>query len=122
MILVDTSLWVHQMQRKGDPLHRKRVETLLLAGEAAWCPMVRLELWAGIGNDRERDMMRDYERILPEFPIDDDAWRLACDLGARCRRAGLAIPSSDLLIMACARRHGVPLEHADEHFRLIETV
>jgi predicted nucleic acid-binding protein len=27
-----------------------------------------------------------------------------------------AIPASDILICACARHHGVAIEHADAHF------
>ena len=58
MKLVDTSAWIHQMRSKGDPLVRARVEELLQAGEAAWCAMVRLEVWAGVGDERERRALR----------------------------------------------------------------
>jgi predicted nucleic acid-binding protein len=34
----------------------------------------------------------------------------------RARRSGKTIPATDILIAACARRHGVELEHADQHF------
>ncbi|HMP76156.1 MAG TPA: PIN domain-containing protein [Kiritimatiellia bacterium] len=119
MILIDTSLWVHQMRRKGDPAKRQRVENLLLSGEAAWCPMIRLELWAGVGNDRERAILKEYEQVIPEFSIDDEVWQEACELAERCRRAGKTAPATDLLIAACARRHKVALEHADRHFDLL---
>ena len=46
------------MRPTGDPVVRARVEALLRAGEAAWCAMVRLEIWAGIGDERERRALR----------------------------------------------------------------
>ena len=122
MTLVDTSAWIHQMRPKGDAAVRARVEALLQAGEAAWCPMVRLEIWAGIGNERERRLLRDYEAVLPELPIDADIWLAAHDLASRARRTGKTIPASDVLIFACARHHGVALEHADGHFDMLEGI
>jgi len=68
--LIDTSSWIHQMREQGDPVVRARVEALLRAGEAAWCAMVRLEIWAGIGDERERQALRAYEAVIPELPID----------------------------------------------------
>jgi hypothetical protein len=43
-VLVDSSLWVHQLRKSGAPAHRDRVNALLENGEAAWCPAIRLEL------------------------------------------------------------------------------
>ena len=119
MKLVDTSAWIHQMRPKGDAAVRTRVEALLRAGEAAWCPMIRLEIWAGIGDERERQLLREYQSVLPELPIDADIWRASYDLAGRARRAGKTIPASDVLIFACARHHGVGLEHADAHFDML---
>ena len=119
MKLVDTSAWIHQMRAKGDPAVRARVEALLRAGEAAWCAMVRLEIWAGVGNEREWRILREYEAVVPDLPIDEAAWQAACDLGSRARRAGKTIPASDILICACARQHGVAIEHADAHFDML---
>lgn len=42
--LIDTSSWIEQPRSGGDRVVRERVESLLLSGEAAWCPVVRLEL------------------------------------------------------------------------------
>jgi len=122
MKLVDTSSWVHQIRRRGDPLVRARVEQLLRAGEAAWCPVVRLELWAGVGSDADRELLRAYRQRLPELPLTDAVWEEACDLADRCRRAGKTAPPHDILIAACARHHGVEIEHDDIHFNLLSQV
>jgi predicted nucleic acid-binding protein len=117
--LVDTSSWIHQMRPKGDPVVRARVEALLRAGEAAWCAMVRLEIWAGIGNARERRALRAYEAVIPDLTIDASVWQAARGLASRARRAGKTIPAPDILICACARQHGVAIEHADAHFDML---
>ena len=104
------------MCEKGDPVVRVRVEELLRAGEAAWCDMVRLEIWAGVGNERERRAVREYEAVVPTLPIDASVWQAARDLASRARGAGKTVPASDILICACARLHGVAIEHADAHF------
>jgi predicted nucleic acid-binding protein len=122
MILIDTSLWTHQMRRNGDVKKRARVETILSTGEAVWCPMVRLELWAGTGNGRERGMLMEYEQIIPELNIDDETWQEACELATRCRKKGKPVPATDILIFACAKRHKVILEHADNHFDILKGI
>ena len=122
MKLVDTSSWIHQMRPQGDAVVRSRVEALLRAGEAAWCAMVRLEIWAGIGNERERRALRQYEAVIPDLPIDAGVWQAAVDLASRTRHAGRTIPAAAILICACARRHGVAIEHADAHFDMLATL
>ncbi len=107
------------MREKGDPVVRARVEALLRAGEAAWCDMVRLEIWAGVGNERERRAVREYEAVVPALPIDAGVWQAARDLASRARGAGKTVPASDILICACARQHGVAIEHADAHFDML---
>ena len=116
MILVDTSSWIHQQRSKGDPVIQRRVEELLLSGLAAWCPVTRLELWTGVRNERERQILRDYEQVIPELPINDEVWEMACGFAERGRAQGKTFPSNDLLIAACAVWHKVELEHSDKHF------
>ena len=107
------------MRPKGDSTVKARVEALLRAGEAAWCGMVRLELWAGIDDDRERHALREYEAVIPELPIDERVWQAAYAAASRSRQAGKTVPASDILVFACARHHGVEIEHADAHFEML---
>lgn len=116
MRLVDSSAWVHCLRRRGDPKIVDRVRRLVERGEAAWCPAIRLELWNGAGDEGDRRILRDFEQTLPELAIDGDVWAAACALASRCRRAGQTAPAVDVLIAACARHHGVEVEHADSHF------
>ncbi len=116
MILVDSSSWIHFLRPNGDPKVRSRVEAALTSGEACWCPLVRLELWNGAAGDRDRKSLRDFEDVLLEIAIDDDVWASAYELARRARSAGVSAPATDILIAACARRHGADLETADSDF------
>ena len=116
MVLVDSSSWIHLLRPDGEPAVRARVQRALEAGEACWCAMVRLELWNGAGGERERKVLREFERVLPDLLIDGEVWDRAHDLAGRARAAGIAVPASDILIAACARRHEAALEHADADF------
>jgi predicted nucleic acid-binding protein len=122
MKLVDTSSWAHQIRRRGNPSVRARVEQLLRTGEAAWCPIVRLELWAGVGNEADRALLREYQKRLPELGISSEVWEKACELADRCRRAGKTAPPHDIAIAACALYHGVEIEHDDAHFDLLTSI
>ena len=120
MILVDSSAWLHLLRPDGDRAVRARVERALQAGEACWCPVVRLELWNGASGDHDKRVLGDFERLLPELPINAQVWDAAYNLARRARAAGMTIPATDLLIAACARHHGAELEHADTDFVNLE--
>lgn len=122
MILVDSSSWIHFLRPNGDPVVRSRVEAALTSGEACWCPLVRLELWNGAAGDRDRKVLRDFEDVLLELAIDDDVWAGAYELARRARSAGVSVPATDILIAACARRHGADLETADSDFERLATL
>lgn len=122
MILVDSSSWIHFLRPTGSPVVRARVEAALMAGKASWCPLVRLELWNGAAGGRDRKILRDFEAVLVELPIDDDVWVGAHDLARRARAAGVSVPATDILIAACARRHAAELETADSDFERLATL
>ena len=82
--------------------------------------MVRLELWSGVGGaDERRDLLR-LDGALPRAPITDEVWQDAARLAARGRAIGKAFPASDILIFACAKRHGLSIEHADHHYEMLK--
>jgi predicted nucleic acid-binding protein len=115
-VLVDSSLWVHQLRKSGDGGKRDRVNALLEGGEAAWCPAVRLELWRGVTNDAERKTLRRYESLLPDYEISAEVWNRSIQLADRARASGVTVPLADLLIFACAKIHRLDVAHDDAHF------
>lgn len=122
MVLVDSSSWIHFLRPDGDSEVRERVIRALNDGEACWCPMVRLELWNGAGGEKERAVLRRFERVLPELPIDAAVWAHALDLARAARAAGVTVPATDLLIAACARHHGAAIETSDADFLALAAV
>ncbi|MDE2793986.1 MAG: PIN domain-containing protein [Gemmatimonadota bacterium] len=116
MILVDTSSWIHFLRPDGHPKVRSRVERALRSGEACWCPLVQLELWNGVQGKRERKVLRDFARVLPELPFDREVWTRAYELATGARERGVTVPATDVLIAACALQHGAGLESADSDF------
>lgn len=115
MRLIDTSSWIDAMRRDGEPEARVRVLALMQSGEAAWCDMVRLELWNGLRGAAERKHMEALEVDVTHLPTTDAVWTKARELARRSRAAGLTVPGADLLIAACAWEHGVAIEHGDAH-------
>ena len=103
----------------GDPAVRARVEAALRTGQACWCPLVQLELWNGARGEHEHKVLCDFTRVLPELLIDDEVWEAAYDLARRTRAQGITVPAVEMIIAACARRHGAALESADSDFDLL---
>ena len=64
---------------------------------------------------------RDLERVLAELPINEDVWLAAYELARRARTGGITLPATDIVIAACARRHGAALETADSDFDALST-
>lgn len=122
VVLVDTSSWIHFLRADGDRVTRDRVSASLEAGTARWCAMVRLELWNGARGEREKKVLREFERLIPELPTTADVWDSAFELARRCRVAGVNVSSTDVLIFACAAHNGAELEHADEDFARVSGV
>ena len=87
MKLVDTSSWVEQLRRGGDETVRERVEALLTTGEAAWCPVVRLELWNRARGDRERKVLRQMEKEITSLEIGAEVCLFDRDISITFRRA-----------------------------------
>ncbi len=120
LVLIDTSAWTHALRRAGDAAVSARVKQLLDDRRAAWCEMVRLELWSGVGGPDERRELLRLDDALPRVPITDEVWQDAAQLASRARAGGLRFPASDLVIFACAKRHGLSVDHADKHFELLQ--
>ena len=117
--LVDTSAWIEVLRRDGDQNIRASMIQATLEKKAAICDMVLLELWAGASGSHERAVIAQMSTDLERLGIDDEVWKRAHALAQVCRAAGVTVPASDMLIAACADRHGVELLEHDAHFGMI---
>lgn len=118
-VLIDTSAWIEALRPSGDPATRAAVESAMRDGHASTCPLVMLELWNGASGTRETAFLHSLEEEVPSLAIDLPVWALARDLARACRARGISVPATDLVIAACATRHGAGLLHRDEHFTRI---
>lgn len=119
MTLIDTSVWVRILRGDAEPALTGEVQTLLRDGDAAWCPLVELELWAGVRDGDERNRLTAFRDVLRSLAIEPATWAAAIDLADRARRRGITVPPSDLVIFTCATQHRAALLHRDRHFELL---
>lgn len=122
MVLVDTSSWIHFLRPQGDKEVRSRVEIILFNGEACWCQLVRLELWNGARGQKEKQVLEEFERVIPDLPVSEEVWQCSVELARNARARGVTVPATDLLIAACARQHGASIEAADPDFDMIAAI
>ena len=54
-------------------------------------------------------------RLSVSLEVDPETWALAAGLSRAALQNGLNCPLADVLIEACARRHGALLMHRDKH-------
>lgn len=115
MVLVDSSVWIEALRRRGRIEVKLAVESLLDVYEAQWCAPVRLEVMGGARRE-ERRRLGSYFSIIPYRRIDDADWERAIMLSWTLRDAGLSIPWLDSLIAATALYDGTRLYALDIHF------
>ena len=120
MTLIDTSSFVHFLRLKGERTVKKRVAGILQGGEAAICEMVAVELWMGIGSREDARDIEELCSLVLSLPTTDHVWSRAKQLAALCRKDGTPVPSSDIVIAACAFVHGASLDYEDQHFSVLE--
>ncbi|MFA6111174.1 MAG: PIN domain-containing protein [Candidatus Latescibacterota bacterium] len=122
LCLIDTSAWVHALRPDGDAHVAALVRNALESGEASWCPIVQLELWNGARGEHEKGVLTSMAKVLPELAIDGTVWSTAWEMAKQARARGITAPATDILVLACSQRHGIPLVHADGHFDLLMAV
>ena len=115
-MLVDTSAWIDALKRDGDREVRAAVRGVMTDGTAVLCDMVRVELWNGARGKAEQNMLRELDKELECVTTSPEVWEAAVELARVCRRKGVTLPATDLLIAACADHHGLGLLPHDRHF------
>lgn len=98
---------------------RSRVGALLETGHAVLSDIVILELWNRTRGENERSKLRRITETLDRVQTTQTAWTTAHSLAAACRKKGVTVPATHLLVAATARVHGLDLLEADRHFRMI---
>ncbi len=119
MVLIDTSAWVASFKKTGNDELKEFMRQAIVSGHAVTAPIIILELLQGCRSVEERDGLRAKLESLDIFPLAQDVWEQAYELGFSLRRKGLTIPTVDLTIAALAMVNKSLLLHHDEHYEMI---
>jgi len=118
-ILVDTSAWIVSFKKAGNPGLQEFLKNSVVAGFAATCPLIILELLQGCRTEKERDSLKIKLESLEVLPITPAIWERAYELAFSLRRKGQTTPTTDLIIAAIAMEENCILLHQDQHYEQI---
>jgi predicted nucleic acid-binding protein len=115
MKLVDTSLWVEFLRRRGDPKVKQELARLIETDLAAYTCPVRFELLSGVRPEEEGDL----EQALAfsrHVPFEREDWPAAALLERHLRAEGVTMPRNDLFVAVVAIRTRLTVACRDAHF------
>lgn len=123
MKIVDTSLWIEFLRRRGDPEAKHAVARLLEAAQAAYSCPIRFKLLAGVRPEEEADLAQALG-FSHHLRFESEDWCAAARLERQIRDQGVSVPRNDLFVATIAIRTGIPLDVAcrDAHFDAIQGV
>jgi predicted nucleic acid-binding protein len=119
MRLLDTSVWIPFLRRKGDEGVKRHVANLIAASEAAYTCPVQFELMAG-AQEQELPGVLEALSFATRIEMTRSDWDLAADSARALRTAGATVPQDDLLIASVAFARRIPIVCRDQHFSLIQ--
>lgn len=119
-ILIDASAWIDFL-REGAEKHPD-VTRAFESGQAVLCPVTWAELWSGARGKREESVLSDIRDASGWLEIDAVVWDQATNLLRQAISHGLVCPLADVLMVACAQRHGAELLHRDKHIKMLMAI
>ncbi len=75
--------------------------------------------FTGAKTKREEAIFRQVTELCLSLEMDDKVWRAAAALGRVAKKGGVNCRLADILIVACAQRHGAALMHRDKHLQAL---
>jgi predicted nucleic acid-binding protein len=121
MKLVDTSIWVEFLRRKGDSSVKHAVARLLQADRVACTWPIEFELLCGV-KPAEEDDLKQALALAQHFPFTQDDWRTAALLERRLRIEGLTVPRNDIFVAVVAIKLRQPVACRDKHFDAMKKI
>ena len=119
-LLVDSSVWVEVSRKNGDESLKAELAELLRAGRTAMTWPVWVELHQGAKGRRDEENLNGWREVSHWLEFDAECWQEAARIARKCLSAGVNVPFGDVLVSACARRHGLELMERDRHFAMIQ--
>lgn len=122
LILIDSSVWVEVARKNGDESLKAQLAGLLRAGRTAMTWPVWVELHQGAKGRRDEENLNGWRNVSHWLDFDDACWSEAAKTARACLQSGVNVPFGDILVFACATRHGLQLLERDRHFAMIRKV
>jgi hypothetical protein len=98
------------------------LKILLEKGRIIITGPIVFELFQGVKNKNDADVIKEVARSLPVLEINHDLWLLAGELFFDLRRKGITLPPSDVLLAAIAITNECSLFTLDRHFDHIQNL
>ncbi len=121
-VLVDSSIWIEGIDPKCPREIKSILGTLLEAKQVMITDIIRLEVIGGARSVTEFERYREEFQEIYCLEITSREWRMAEDYSFLLGRKGQRIPAADILIVAVAVSHGIPLWHVDSDFERVRSV
>lgn len=115
-VLLDTTAWIDFL-RPGDHPLGNSVRSLVASDRAVICGAVVTELLRGVKGAGERKQLEHLLKRIPRLDTIEADWDAAGLLLRALREKGVTVPLTDALIATIAKRNGVAVLTADDHFR-----
>jgi hypothetical protein len=119
-IIADTCIWIEYFKRKSPVSNELKI--LLEKGRIIITGPIVFELFQGVKNKNDADVIKEVARSLPVLEINHDLWLLAGELFFDLRRKGITLPPSDVLLAAIAITNECSLFTLDRHFDHIQNL
>jgi predicted nucleic acid-binding protein len=121
-VLVDTSVWSLALRRA--PRNLNNAEKAIVAELAALIDdggtrligFVRQELLSGIKSSEQFERLREILAAFPDEPAESEDYERAALFGNKCRRQGVSVSVSDMLICSIAQSRGWSIFSTDSDF------
>jgi predicted nucleic acid-binding protein len=112
-------VWVEVSRKNGDESLKVELAVLMRTGRTAMTWPVWVELHQGAKGRRDEENLKGWRDVSHWLEFDDECWQEAARIARICLRTGVNVPIGDVLVFACAARHGVELLERDRHFEMI---
>ena len=119
-VIVDTCIWIEYF--KGLSETKEALSTLIIENSLFLCGIVVYELFQGIKNPKEREMIKSDFKALPYLEMNLTTWERAANLSLSMRNRGLTLPPSDLFLASLAIENKCMVFTKDTHFYKIPDV
>ncbi len=116
MIVVDSSAFIEYYRAAGLRDVQDAVAAAIAADEVAVNGIIQVEICAFASGDAERRQLEADFQAFHWLELQHGDFDRAIGLGFECRRHGLTVPATDLIIASSAIGADADLLHRDTHF------